>query len=272
MPDIPRPLTVMVTGASNNLGTEVAGRFAADGHTVVLHADDPDSGDRALERLVKGGAEPLRLDVVTADLARLGEVTRMARRVAETHPSLDLLVHTAHFAGAPRRVVTEDGNELTFQVNYLAPYLLTRLLEGPLCKPASSRVVYLCSTLLRGGDINWADPTRTRRYTQQAAYAQAALATAMHTAGFAERSDGVTPVCVDPGPTDRAVLRMHAPWVQPATDAADIVTRLCAPTFEVTAGGCYDRLRLVEIADAATEPRLLRRLAKLSEQLTGLSR
>src|SRR5262249_33552360 len=42
--------------------------------TVYVHAPNHDSGEKAMTRLVKDGAEPLRLSLVVADFPRLDEV------------------------------------------------------------------------------------------------------------------------------------------------------------------------------------------------------
>jgi NAD(P)-dependent dehydrogenase (short-subunit alcohol dehydrogenase family) len=87
-----RSRAVLVTGAGGGVGLALAGQLAAAGWTVIVHAGTAEAGDQAVERLVKAGAEPLRLEVVSADFNRLGETARMARQVGERHPSLDLLV------------------------------------------------------------------------------------------------------------------------------------------------------------------------------------
>src|ERR1700676_4708863 len=66
--------TVLITGATDGIGYATARRFVDDGATVYLHAPDHDSGEKALTRLVKDGAEPLRLHVVIPDFPPLDRV------------------------------------------------------------------------------------------------------------------------------------------------------------------------------------------------------
>ena len=151
--------SALVTGADGGVGLALAGQLAAVGWTVIVHTDTAEAGDQAVERLVRAGADPTRLQVVSADFTRLGQVARMARQVSEWHPGLDLLVNTAHTVPGQRRVLTEDGHERTFQTNYLAPFLLVRLLSGPLIK-VHGRIVSRSSILHRGARLAWTGLTR----------------------------------------------------------------------------------------------------------------
>jgi NAD(P)-dependent dehydrogenase (short-subunit alcohol dehydrogenase family) len=73
-----------------------------------------------MTRLVKDGAEPLRLHLVVADFSHVDEVADLADMLTLSLPALDVLVNNAAVAGPERRTYTGDGHELTFQVNYLA--------------------------------------------------------------------------------------------------------------------------------------------------------
>jgi NAD(P)-dependent dehydrogenase (short-subunit alcohol dehydrogenase family) len=163
--------TVLVTGASEGIGYATARRFVDDGATVYLHAPDHHSGEEAMTRLVKDGAEPLRLHLVVADFTRLVEVADLCDMLILGLPKLDVLVNNAAIAGPERRTYTEDGNELTFQVNYLAAYLLTTKL-APKLASAHGRVINVSSVMHRGGNIGWTDLSRVRHYSPLAMYAQ----------------------------------------------------------------------------------------------------
>jgi NAD(P)-dependent dehydrogenase (short-subunit alcohol dehydrogenase family) len=70
-----------------------------------------------------------------------------------------------------------DGNEMTFQVNYLAGFLLTGLLRPRLAATPGSRVLVTSSMINVAGRIDLGDLNRARRpYRQFAAYADSKLA------------------------------------------------------------------------------------------------
>ncbi|MFC5112220.1 short-chain dehydrogenase, partial [Kibdelosporangium philippinense] len=105
----------------------------------------------------------------------------------------------------------------------------------------------------------------TRRYTPLAAYAQAMLALTLFTKALADR--GFTAVSVDPGTTDREVLRLYGSDAGPSHDAVEAVVRLCAPGFGVLNGAFYEGMLP---APMITDDRAVARLWRLSERLTNL--
>lgn len=205
-PGTSRGLTVLITGATNGIGLETARCLATAGNTVIVHARTADEGELAFEELVKAGADPLRLRPAVADFSRLDDVRRLADHVARAHREIDVLINNAAVAGPERHTLTPDGHEPTFQVNYLAPYLLTRLLWEPLTSGRRGRVVNVSSSLHRSGHLHWGDLDNIVRYAPVAAYAQSKLALTMFTRAIAEHGQaGPAAVAVHPGKSQRHV-------------------------------------------------------------------
>ncbi|OBH04667.1 hypothetical protein A5696_03540 [Mycobacterium sp. E2699] len=260
--------TILVTGATDGIGYATARRFVDEGATVYLHAPDQDSGEEAMTRLVKDGAEPLRLNLVVADFTRLDEVAALADALAATLPTLDVLVNNAAVAAPEGRTYTRDGHELTFQVNYLAPYLLTTKLVPRLAN-AGGRVVNVSSLRHTGGNINWKNPAGDQ-YWPLAAYAQSKLALTMYTRSLAEAGgDSFVALSVRPGLFQTRLLRMYGRVGRPAEQAAPIMTTLGSRTCPVVDGGYYDGLNLTKAAALVENPRARSRLEKLSAHLVA---
>ncbi|MEV6293570.1 SDR family NAD(P)-dependent oxidoreductase [Streptomyces sp. NPDC051896] len=257
--------TVLVTGATSGIGYETARQLAERGATVLLHGRTAEETQAAADRLIAtAGVKANQLDAYFADFGHLEQVETLARTVVAAHPHLDVLVNNAGMAAPERHTVTADGNEVAFQVNFLAHYLLTCLLEPALTSDPGGRVVNVSSSLHRTASISWADPNRARRYSRLAAYAQSQLALTV----FAS-DPRVTAVSVHPGVCDTALLPLYAhEGVSPAEGAAHVV-RLCDPAVEIVNGAYYDRDERVDPAPAATEDRTVRRLSKLADLLVG---
>ncbi|WP_327745159.1 SDR family NAD(P)-dependent oxidoreductase [Streptomyces europaeiscabiei] len=257
--------TVLVTGATSGIGLETARQLAELGSTVLLHGRTAEEARAATDRLIAtAGIDAGRLRPYVADFAQLDEVEAMADHVILDHPHLDVLVNNAGMAAPERHTVTADGNEIAFQVNFLAHYLLTCLLEPALTSDPGGRVVNVSSSLHRTASIQWSDPNRARRYSRLAAYAQSQLALTVFAA-----DPRVAAVSVHPGICDTALLPLYAhEGATPAEGAAHVV-RLCDPAVEIVNGAYYDRDERVDPAPAAGEDRTIRRLGKLADLLVG---
>ena len=186
--------TVLVTGASDGIGAETALVLAAKGATVHVTGRSADKLRPVAEAV---GTEPL-----IADFSRLDDVRRLADQVAERVETLDLLMNNAGGTFAPSRR-THDGHEPNFQVNHLAPFLLTNLLHPKLSSAGTSLVVNTSSIGNLMGKIVLDDLDYDhRRAIEFPAYGSGKLMNIVFTRGITQRwsDDGVVSVAVHPGP------------------------------------------------------------------------
>jgi NAD(P)-dependent dehydrogenase (short-subunit alcohol dehydrogenase family) len=129
----------LVTGASSGIGRATAAALLGLGAVVVMVCRDEARGKPALAKVAsESGNHSAAL--MTADLSSPASVRALAADFTSRYPKLDLLVNDAAVF-LDKRVVTPDGLELMFATNYLAPFLLTRLLLPKLEAAAPSRVV-----------------------------------------------------------------------------------------------------------------------------------
>src|SRR5918994_5118758 len=135
--------TILVTGTTDGLGRRVAQEFAAEGATVLLHGRSPERLEATLEELrSQPGSE--KANSYLADLSSLAAVRDLAERILSEHDRLDVLVNNAGII-APERKESEEGYELTFAVNYLSHFLLTRLLLPLLKDSVPARIINVAS-------------------------------------------------------------------------------------------------------------------------------
>lgn len=264
VPVVP-PRTALVTGATSGIGWETARLLAERGCTVIVHGPDTESAHHAVERLVAGGIERVRLRLAVADFTRLSEVRHLAATVRGLHPALDVLVNNAAVAAPERHTLTADGHEISFQVNFLAAYLLTRELAGPLTARPGGRVVNVSSAAHRSAAPAWSDLHRSRRYSRHAAYARSQVALTVFTRAAAPA--GVTAVSVHPGAYGTRPLPRYRHEGEPAAEGAARVARLCDPETELVPGAHYDRAALAPAARSAVEDHAVRRLCRVADLL-----
>jgi NAD(P)-dependent dehydrogenase (short-subunit alcohol dehydrogenase family) len=265
-----RGRTVLVTGATDGLGRALAVELAQAGATVLVHGRDDERGAQTLAELDGSGAAWYR-----ADLASLDEVRALADRILAEHERLDVLVNNAGIGtagpGDGRRVESEDGYELRFAVNYLAPFLLTHLLRPLLVASTPARIVNVAS----GGQapIDFDDVMLERRYSGTQAYCQSKLALIMLTLDLADDlvGTGVTANSLHPGtymPT-KMVLEAGVEPVDSLELGVRSTTRLVAdPELDGVTGRYFDRLRESRANAQAYDEDARRRLRELSERLT----
>src|SRR4030081_1206659 len=144
----PSEPVLLVTGATDGLGRGVATALAAEGATLLVHGRSRERLDAVVEEI---GAETgnASLRPYRADLASLDEVRRLADDVVAREARLDALVNNAGIGttlpGDGERMVSADGYELRFAVNYLAGFLLTHRLTDLLAASAPARIVHVSS-------------------------------------------------------------------------------------------------------------------------------
>lgn len=155
--------TVLVTGATSGLGMATAEALAAKGATVIVGARAAERGEDARRRL-SAVASNKDLHVLVADLSTQAGVLAMVDEILESFDRLDVLINNAGVdVGA--REITVDGLELTFAVNYMAPFLLTNRLLGLLRNSSPARVVNVVSSGYKGGKIEFDNLQSERRFS-----------------------------------------------------------------------------------------------------------
>ncbi len=187
--------TILITGSTDGIGLETAKMLVSTGHHVLLHGRNPaklEEASKTLSALPGGG----RIESYVADLSRMADVEALARAVAERHAKLDVLINNAGVYKTPDPV-SQDGLDVRFAVNTVAPYLLTQRLLPLL--GTSGRVINLSSAAQSPVDPE-ALAGRVR-LSDMPAYAQSKLALTMwsRTMGLSLGDDGPAIIAVNPG-------------------------------------------------------------------------
>ena len=214
MPDL-----ILVTGSTDGLGLAAARQLVEDGNRVILHARNTDRSARATAAL------PEAESVVVADFTSLADVRRMADVLEGER--LDAVIHNAGVGyREPRRIETVDGHSHVLQVNVLAPYLLSTLLDRP------ARTIWLSSGLHRSGDTRLDDVDwKSRPWDGFQAYSDSKLFDATLSAAMARRFPDAISNALEPGwvatkmggvgaPDDLALGHVTQVWLAEATDPA----------------------------------------------------
>lgn len=189
----------MVTGANSGIGKATALGLAQMGAKVVMVARDRARGEAAQNEVkVKSGNNAV--DLLVADLSSQQSIRQLVKNFKQHYTQLHVLINNAGVFMLTRRE-TMDGLEMTFAVNYLAPFLLTNLLLDVLKASAPARIVNVSSEAHENGYIKMDDLQAEKHYRPMRAYGQSKLALVMFTYELARRlqGTGVTANCLHPG-------------------------------------------------------------------------
>ncbi len=266
--------TVLVTGATDGIGRETARGLAARGARVLLHGRDARRAETALRAIAFSTGND-RLEIVLADFTSLRQVRALAAEVHRRTDRLDVLVDNAGVWQA-RRHLTEDGLETTFQVNHLAPFLLTNLVLDLLLAAAPSRVVVVSSGVHQRAAVDLRDLQGERRYDGTSAYGLSKLGNLLFAYELARRlqGSGVTVNALHPGAVSTKLL--HAGFrasggASPAQGARTAIYLASSPDVAAVTGGYYVDERPATSSAASYDRDLQDHFWEISEELSGLA-
>ncbi|MBW2358137.1 MAG: SDR family oxidoreductase [Deltaproteobacteria bacterium] len=197
--------TILITGSTDGIGKQTALDLAKTGATILLHGRNPARGERVL-REIRNATGNDRIEIFIADLASLKQVRNLAEQVHQKHDSLDVLINNAGVYETTRKI-TQDGFEMTFAVNHLAPFLLTLLLLDLLIKSAPSRIINV-SSIAHASSIDFENLQGEKHCGGYEAYSLSKLCNILFTYKLAQRlkGKGITVNCLHPGVINTKLL------------------------------------------------------------------
>ena len=274
------PRVAVVTGASSGIGLYTALGLARGGMRVIMTGRDHERTETA-RSFVAARVKGAQLETALADFGSLAAVRRLADEILGRHDRLDVLVNNAGVI-SPHYRLSEDGFELTFAVNHLAPFLLTNLLLDRLKASAPARVITVASRAHRGSRIDLATITGSRGWSIGKSYGRSKLCNILFTRELARRLEGtgVTATCLHPGVVatgfgQRGGLvelgwRLAKPFMISAEKGAETTLFLATIADATPFNGGYVVSKVLERPDpAALDDSLARRLWDESARLVG---
>lgn len=229
--------TILITGSTDGIGLETAKLLVSQGYHVLLHGRNPQKLEQVQKILLelKGGGA---VEIYVADLSLMDNVEELAKTVAEKHSKLDVLINNAGVYNASN-AVTQDGLDVRFAVNTIAPYLLTQRLLSLL--GTSGRVINLSSAAQ--STVQKEALTGRVKLRDGAAYAQSKLALTMWSRilGLSLKDSGPIIVAINPGSMlgSKMVKQAFGVTGGDIRIGAEILTRAALTDEFKTASGKY---------------------------------
>jgi NAD(P)-dependent dehydrogenase (short-subunit alcohol dehydrogenase family) len=203
----------IITGANGGMGYEEAKEALLQGYHTVMACYCPSKSEARRQQMIAetGNSD---VEIMGLDLSNLQSVRDFADQIKAKFDHIDLLMNNAGTleTGYHRTV---DGLERTVGVNYVGPYLLTRLLIPLMSK--GSRIVNMSSCSFILGRLQFPEFfTKGRKgfWQRILVYGNSKLALTLFTLELAKRikSKGITVNAADPGVVNTKIIHLQV-WL-----------------------------------------------------------
>jgi len=265
--------TVLITGATDGIGKQTALKLARMSARILLHGRNPEKAETVRQEIISDSSNP-NVEVVIADLQSLKQVRQLATEVKNRTERLDVLINNAGVYMNKRRL-SEDGYEMTFAVNHLAPFLLTNLLLDLLKKSAPSRVITVSSVGHKLVYLNMANLQGKFFFWDWVAYCRSKLLNVLFTFELSERlkGSGVTANAVHPGVITTNILKKARIGTgTPVEEGAEPLVYLASSTeLNNVSGKYFDRKKIGKPNALSKHINLRKRIWEISTRLSGLT-
>lgn len=219
--------TIVFTGGTDGLGRVAVDMLYKMGAHIVILGRNQERGNAVLKELKltngKGSAS-----FQECDLSAMDSVKDCANRILNEYKKIDILVNCAG-VNMPEKVITKDGFELHWAVNYFAPYLLVNLLLEPLKNAENARIVNLVTNINFIDKIDFDDIETKTDFATSEPYVESKLSLSMFSIELAEKlkNEGITINYLHPGYIKSSLLR-HVKGAEKIM--ARVMIRMASPT------------------------------------------
>ncbi len=261
--------TIFVTGSTDGIGLRTAERLAGMGYNLILHGRKKERCESALNKINSLSHGEQNHSYFIADFSSLNDVKSMAYKIKENIPSIDVLINNAGIYMNDFEL-TADGFEATFQVNHLAPFLLTNILIDKI-NSNGGRIVNVSSIAHTRGAIDLNNLNGEKGYNAYFAYAQSKFANVLFTYKLARmfEPEKITSNCLHPGVISTKLL--HAGFNIEGNDlntGSDTSVYLAtSQEVEGITGKYFDRMKAVESHPSTYDIELQDRFWNKTEEL-----
>jgi NAD(P)-dependent dehydrogenase (short-subunit alcohol dehydrogenase family) len=199
--------TVAITGTSGGLGYEICRYLVMKGATVLQMDRNPQRQQKTAEKIKAEFPEAV-LQQLTLDLGSMESVKVACAYLLEHTP--DVLIHNAGAYAVPR-YTTDAGLDNVFQINYAAPYYMTRVLADAI-KAKGGSVVVVGSIAHTYSKTDKEDVQFLNRSRSSLVYGNAKRHLMVAMSALSEKLD--LPIAIThPGITPTNITAHYPPWL-----------------------------------------------------------
>jgi len=271
--------TILITGATSGIGEVAAQELALMGAQVLIVGRNKDRVQASIERIMNSDKSNKVLPFV-ADLSSFVDIQRLSREVKSSISRLDVLLNNAG-AFFTSKHLSVDGFEMTFALNHLNYFLLTRELMDLLKSSEPARVVSVSSAAHYGGHLKFDDLQGLKSFSGWQAYSNSKLMNVLFTYKLSQifNGTGITANVLHPGfvatnfgKSNGGVFKplfgfAHIGAISKEQGAKTSIYLASLPEVEGTTGKYFDKSKPVRSSDESYDQTVIDRLWEESEKI-----
>lgn len=261
--------TILITGATDGIGKQTAIDLAKLGHKVLIHGRNEPSAQKSMVEILNLVPDA-NLEPFAADLSSLEEINNLVLAISKKNAFLDVLINNAGVFTVNRQV-SRDGFEMSFAVNFLAPFFLSHLLLPLLNVHSSSRIVNVSSVAHKRGRLVLEDLQSEQSFDNYKAYADSKLMLIYLTYELADRLavENITVNALHPGTiTTKLLINGFNMQGEDLEIGAETPVYLAvSPEVEHVTGKYFDKRRDVTSSRLSYDQTIRRELMSYTQSL-----
>ena len=181
----------IITGANSGIGKATAIGLAMMNATIVMMCRSKERGEEVQKEIIELTGNK-KVDLLLCDLSSQESIRKFVSEFKSKYQKLHILINNAGVM-LSKRVISVDGFEMNFAVNYLASFLLTNLLLDVLKKSAPSRIINVSSAAHRMAKMNFDDlQSEKRKYRLMKIYGASKLALMLFSYELSRKLEGTS--------------------------------------------------------------------------------
>ena len=279
-------MNTIITGITSGIGTAIALDLAKKKYKINLVARTEESGNK-IKDLIYKKTENNDVHVYKCDLSLQSEIHEFVNNFKKQNNGLDILINNAAII-PNKKTITKEGNEMQFAVNYIAPYLLSRLLLDLLKNNSPSRIVNTSSTAHTGGNLNVNDFQKlNEKYNLRGwgRYLDTKLQLTIDTIELSKELEGTGVTCnaIHPGFVNTNLGRQFTPKfmrpvnkllglfiLSPQGGADPIIKAACSEEYENITGKYFHRFKQKEASKKVFDKNVSSKLMEYTKSITKI--
>lgn len=276
--------TVLITGATNGIGLELAKALAAQGAELYLTCRNTAKGESVVQAITQATGNS-DVHLIEADFSSLAGARRAAEDFLATGKPLHILISNAAVMNL-RREMTVDGFEEMFAVNHLAPFLLVNLLLEHMQESGGERIILTSSDGHRFCDgVNFDDLSFKDDFKAFKVYGHSKLGNILFVHELANRLGDEASITVNsfhPGAVATGLGAQNGWYGKPLTWFMKLFLRspekgaetgiylATSPEVATTSGKYFIDRKVVKTKPWARDSKVAKRLWEVSADMAGL--